>query len=75
MGYNSTRETMKWWEPHTNKLKYFSSAKFDEHKNKFVKGWLPGSTLMNDKNKSARSTLELIFQTTPSSKMVYLRQQ
>ena len=37
---------MKWWEPHTNKLKYFSYEHFDEHNNKFGIGWSPGSELM-----------------------------
>ena len=37
---------MKFCYPHTNKIKYCSSAKFDEHKNKFAKGWSPGSELM-----------------------------
>ena len=34
---------MKWWDPHTNKIKYFSYENFDKHNNKFVKGWSPGS--------------------------------
>ena len=34
MGYTNTRATMKWWDPQTKKLKYFSSVKFDEYSNK-----------------------------------------
>ena len=33
----------KWRNPHTKKLKYCSYAIFDEHNNKFGKGWSPGS--------------------------------
>ena len=43
MGYTKIRVTIKWWDPHTKKLKYFSYSKFDEHYNKFVKVWSPGS--------------------------------
>ena len=46
MGHTTSISTMKWWDPHTNKLKYCSSTKFDEHKNKFVKGLSPVSELM-----------------------------
>ena len=38
MGYTNSRATMKWWDPRTKKIKHFSSAKFDEHNNKFGKG-------------------------------------
>ena len=37
MGYTNRRATMKLWDPHTKKLKYYSHAKFDEHNNKFGK--------------------------------------
>ena len=37
MGYTKIRATMKWWDPHTKKLKYCSSAYFDEYNNKFGK--------------------------------------
>ena len=37
---------MKWWGPHTKKIKYCSSAKFDEHNNKFGKRWSKYSELM-----------------------------
>ena len=40
----------KWRNPHTKKLKYCSYAIFDEHNNKFGKGWSPGSSLMNFTN-------------------------
>ena len=43
MGYNNNIYTIKWWDPHTKKLKYFSYAKFDEHNNKFGKLWSPVS--------------------------------
>ena len=33
MGYTNSRSAMKLWEPHTRRLNYCSSAKFDEHKN------------------------------------------
>ena len=46
MGYTNSRSAMKWWELHTEKLKYSSSAKFDEHNNKFGKGWSPGYEIM-----------------------------
>ena len=59
MGYKNSRATMKWWDPHTNKLKSFSSAKFDEHNNKFCKGWSPGSELMPGKNISTLPTLNI----------------
>ena len=45
MGYTNRRATIKWQDPHTKKLKYCSSAKFDEHNNKFGKRWSPGSEL------------------------------
>ena len=35
MGYKNSKATMKWWGPKNKKLKYCSSAKFDEYKNKF----------------------------------------
>ena len=50
MGYTNIRATMKWWYPHTNKLKYYSHAKFDEHNNKFGKWWLPGYELIPGTN-------------------------
>ena len=37
---------MKWWDPHTRKIKYFSYAKFDKNNNKFGKGWYPGSNML-----------------------------
>ena len=46
MGYTNSRDKMKQWDPQTKKLKYFSSAKFDEYNNKFFKGWSPGSEPM-----------------------------
>ena len=37
MDYTNRTAKIKWWEPHTNKLKYCSSGKFDEHNNKLGK--------------------------------------
>ena len=45
MGYKNSTTTMKLWDPHTEKLKYFSNEHFDEHKNKYGKGLTPGSEL------------------------------
>ena len=38
MFYTSSRATIKWWDPHTNKIKYCSYEKLYEHNNKFGKG-------------------------------------
>ena len=46
MGYTNIIAIMKWWYPHTKRLEYCSSAEFDEHNNKFGKGWSPYSELM-----------------------------
>ena len=59
MGYTNSRVTMKWWDPHTKKLKYCSSTKFYEHNDKFGKGWSPGSELMLGKNTSTLPTLKI----------------
>ena len=58
MGYKNSRSTMKWWDPHKKRLKYCSSAKFDEYKNKFGKGWSLGSELMLGTNTSTLPTLK-----------------
>ena len=58
MGYTNTIYKMKWQDPHINKLKYCSSTKFDEHNNKFGKGWSPGSELMLGTNISTLTTLK-----------------
>ena len=50
---------MKWWDPYTKRLKYCSYTKFDEHNNKFVKGWSPGSELMLGTNISTLPTLKI----------------
>ena len=57
MGYTNRRATIKWWHPHTKKLKYCLPAKFDEHNNKFVKVWSPGSIFMTRTNVYALTTL------------------
>ena len=59
MGYTKTRYTIKWWDPHTKKLKYCSSGKFGEHKNKFGKGWSPGSELISGTNNSTLPTFKI----------------
>ena len=58
MSYTNSRANIKWWEPHTNKLKYCSSAKFDEHNNKFIKVWSPNSELMLGTNNYTLPTLK-----------------
>ena len=35
VSYINSIAKMKWRDPHINKLKYCSSAKFDEHNSKF----------------------------------------
>ena len=59
MGYTNSRATMKLWDPHTKKLKYFSSKSFDENKNKFGKVWSPGSDLVLGINTSTLPTLKI----------------
>ena len=75
MGYTNSRAKMKWWDPHIKKLKYFLSAKFDEHNNKFGKLWSPGSTLTTGTNISALTMLKMTSYITPSSNMTYLKKQ
>ena len=58
MGYTIIIAKMKWQDLHTNKLKYCSSAKFDEHNNKFGKGWSPVSELMNGIKMSILQTIK-----------------
>ena len=50
---------MKWWDPHTKKIKHCSSAKFDEYNNKFGKRYSPGSELMLGTNNSTLPTLKI----------------
>ena len=52
MVYTNSIATMKWWDPHTKKVKYFSSTKFDKNKNKLGKGWSPGFELITGTNNS-----------------------
>ena len=59
MGYNNIRATVKWQDPHTNKIKYCSSEKVDEHNNKFGKGWSQGSELMISTNIYTLPTLKI----------------
>ena len=46
MDYTKRRATLKWCYRNTKKIKYCSSAKFDEHYNKFGKGCSPVSEIM-----------------------------
>ena len=68
MGYTNSIAIMKWWYPHTKRLEYCSSAEFDEHNNKFGKGWSPGSELMLGKNISTLPTLKTELSDYPSIK-------
>ena len=58
MGYTNIRSTMKLWDPYTKKLKYCSPEKFDEHNNKFGKGWSPGYEPILGTNISTLPTLK-----------------
>ena len=50
---------MIWWDAHTKELKYCSSEKFDEHKNKFGKVWSPGYEIMLGTNTYTLTILKL----------------
>ena len=50
---------MKWWDTHTKKLKYCSSAKSDEGNNKFGKWWSPGYSLITGTNIDAPPMLQI----------------
>ena len=50
---------MNCWDPHTKRLKYCKSAKFDEY------GWSPGSDLMLGKNISTLPTLKIYLSYHP----------
>ena len=65
MGYTNSRDTIKCWDLHTKKIKYCSSAKFDEYNNKFGDLWSPSSSLMNGTIFSAPPTLKFISQNNP----------
>ena len=73
MGYTNIRATYKCWEQHTKNLEYCLFEVFDEHNNKFVKWWSPGSELILDTNISTLPTLKLTSQIMPSSKMIDLK--
>ena len=73
MDYTNSRATMKWWDPQTKKLKYSSSAKFDEHNKKIGKGWSPGYETILDTNTSTLPTLKFTSQIIPYSNMIYLK--
>ena len=73
MGGTKRRNKMKLWDPHTKKLRYCSSAKFDDHNNKVRKGWSPSYKLITVTNISTLPTLKFISRTNLSSKMVYLK--
>ena len=59
MGYTNSISTIKWWDPHTKKLKYCSSVNFDEYNTKFWKGWSPASELMLVTNTSTPPILKI----------------
>ena len=65
MGYTNIITTMKWWYPHTKKLKYYSYTKFDEHNNKFGKGSSPGYELITGTNISTLPTLKIYISNLP----------
>ena len=74
MGYTNIRATMEWRDPHTKKLKYCESTKFDEHKNKFGKRLSTDSEIMTGTNVSTLPTLKIdISQNTPLKEMIYLK--
>ena len=56
---------MKWWYPHTKKLKHFSSANFYGHNNTFGKGWSPGSELTLSTNIPTLKTLKIDLSDNP----------
>ena len=51
--------------PTHQKSQFFSSTNFDEHKNKFGKGWSPGSKLLLDTNTSTITTSKIDFSDHP----------
>ena len=65
MVYTNSIATMKWWDPHTKKVKYFSSTKFDKNKNKLGKGWSPGFELITGTNNSTLPKLKVGFSDHP----------
>ena len=64
-GYTKIRSTTKWWDPHTKRLKYCLSSKFDENNNRFGKCWSPGSELMLGTNTSTLPTLKTYLSYNP----------
>ena len=56
---------MKCWYPYTKKLKYFSSATFDEHNNNFGKIWSPGSNLLNVIDTSNITKIKIYLSNNP----------
>ena len=73
MSNTNSRATMKWWDTHTKKLKYCSSAIFDEHNNRFSKLWSLGYGIIIGKHISTVPTLKLISHIFPSQNMIYLK--
>ena len=59
MVYTNSIATIKWWDTYIKRLRYCSSAQFDEHKNKFVRGWSPCSELMLGTKHSTLQTLKI----------------
>ena len=59
MVYTNIIATMKHWDHHTKKLKYYSYEFFDEYNNKFGEVWSPGSELMTGTNIYTFTTLKI----------------
>ena len=58
MGYTNSRATIKLWDQHRNKPKYFPFVKFDEHTNKFGKIWSAVYKIMLGTNISTSTILK-----------------
>ena len=59
--------------PTHQETQIFLYENVDEYNNQFGKGWSPGYELMSGAKFSTLPTLKLVYQTTPSSKMIYLK--
>ena len=59
MVYTNSKATLKWWDPHTKRLKYCPSINFDVHNSNLNKGWSPGSEIMLGTNNFTLTTLKI----------------
>ena len=59
MGYTNSIATIKWWDPHTNKLKYYISVIIYKHNNNFGKVWSPGSNILKIIDTSSLLTIKM----------------